>query len=84
MFSATLERRRRINRWALTVAATLLAIGVPLIVIWAVRAYDMLGIVGASRMPIVLSVLVAIVGLLILCLVAYAAIRAYGRFTEAR
>jgi hypothetical protein len=84
MFSATLERRRRINRWALAVAATLLAIGVPLIVIWAVRAYDMLGIVGANRMPIVFSVLVAIVGLLILCLVAYASIRAYGRLTEAR
>ncbi len=84
MFSATLERRRRINRWALAVAATLLAIGVPLIAIWAVRAYDMLGTLGANRMPIVLSVLVAIVGLLILCLVAYAAIRAYGRFTEAR
>jgi len=84
MFSATLERRRQINRWALAVAATLLAIGVPLIAIWAVRAYDMLGILGANRMPIVLSVLVAIVGLLILCLVAYAAIRAYGRFTEAR
>jgi uncharacterized integral membrane protein len=84
MFSATLERRRRINRWALVVAATLLATGIALIVVWTVRAYDMLGFAGASRMPIVYSVLAAIAGLLILCLLAYAAIRAYGRFTEAR
>jgi hypothetical protein len=42
MFSATLERRRRIHRLAILVAAILLAAGVVLIAIWAKRAFSML------------------------------------------
>jgi len=82
MFSATLERRRRIHRWAVVVAATLLAVGIGLIAIWAVRAFYMLEAVEADRAPIIIGVLIALAGLVVLCLIAYGAIRAYGRITS--
>ena len=43
MFSTRLERLRQFNRLAVLVAATLLAVGIALIAVWAVRAYNMLG-----------------------------------------
>ena len=82
MFSAKLERRRRIHRFAVLVAATLLAAGIALIAIWAVRGFDMLTAVEAGPAPIIIGVLVALAGLGVLCLVAYGAIRAYGRVTS--
>jgi polyferredoxin len=82
MFSAKLERRRRIHRWAVIVAATVLACGLALIAIWAAQAYDMLGTVEAGLAPVILSVLIALAGLLVLCFGAYTAVRVYGRLTS--
>jgi len=82
MFSTRLERRREFNRLAVLVAATLLAIGIVLIAVWAVRAFDMLGAAEADRAPIVTGVLIALAVLVVLCLIAYAAVRAVGRFTS--
>ena len=78
MFSTRLERRREFNRLAVLVAATLLAIGIVLIV----RAFDMLGAAEADRAPIITGVLIALAVLVVLCLIAYAAVRAVGRFTS--
>jgi protein-S-isoprenylcysteine O-methyltransferase Ste14 len=82
MFSAKLERRRKNRRWAVAVAATLLVVGIPLIAIFAVQGFDMLGAAEADRMPIVLGVLIGLAGLIVLCLLAYAAIRIFGRVTS--
>ena len=80
MFSPRLERRRQFNRLAVLVAATLLAVGIALITVWAVRAVDILGAAEADRAPIITGVLIALAVLVVLCLLAYAAIRAVGRF----
>jgi hypothetical protein len=82
MFSDTLERRLRFHRLAILVAATLLAVGIALIVIWAVRASSMLEAADADRAPIIFGVPIALTGLLVLCLIAYGAIRAFGRLTS--
>ncbi len=82
MFSTRLERRREFNRLAVLVAAALLAIGIVLIAVWAVRAFDMLGAAEADRAPIITGVLIALAVLVVLCLIAYAAVRAVGRFTS--
>jgi hypothetical protein len=62
------------------VAATLFAAGTVLIAIWAVRASSMLAAADADRAPIIIGVLIAIAGLFVLCLMAYGAVRAFGRF----
>ena len=80
MFSPKLERRWRFHRLAILVAATLFATGIALIVIWAVRASIMLEAADADRAPIIIGVLIALAGLLVLCLIAYGALRAFGRF----
>ena len=80
MFSARLERRWRFHRLAILVAATLFAVGIALIVVWGVRASSMLAAVDADRTPIILGVLIAFVGLIVLCLIAFGAVRAFGRF----
>ena len=49
MFSSKLERRRQFNRLAVLVAVTLLAVGIALIAVWAVRAFDMLEAAEAVR-----------------------------------
>jgi uncharacterized membrane protein (DUF485 family) len=82
MFSTRLNRRRKFNRLAVLVAATLLAVGIALIVVWAVRAFDMLGAAQADRGPIIFGVLIALAVLVVLCLIAYTAVRAVGRFTS--
>jgi hypothetical protein len=82
MFSTRLERRRKFNRLAVLVAATLLAVGITLIAIWAVQAFDMLGAAEADRAPIIIGVLIALAALFLLCLIAFAAVRAVGRFTS--
>ena len=64
------------------VAATLLAVGITLIAVWAVRAFDMLEVAEADRAPIIIGVLIALAALFVLCLIAYAAVRAVGRFTS--
>lgn len=84
MFSTRLDRRRKFNRLAVLVAATLLAVGIALIAVWAVRAFDMLGAAEANRGPIIIGVLIALAVLVVLCLIAYAAVRAVGRFTSRR
>jgi len=81
MFSAKLERRRRIHRLAILTATTLLVVGIAVIAIWAVQAFDMLGVAGADRGPVLLGVLIAVGALLLLCLIAYAAVRMFGRVT---
>jgi len=78
MFSPRLERRRQFNRLAVLVAATLLVVGIALIAVWAVLAFDMLKAAEADRTPIITGVLIALAVLLVLCLIAYAAIRAVG------
>jgi hypothetical protein len=80
MFSPKLERRWRFHRLAILVAATLFAAGIALIGIWAVRASSMLAAAGADRTPIIFGVLIALVVLLVLCVIAYGAVRAFGRF----
>jgi multidrug resistance efflux pump len=80
MFSAKLERQKRFHRLAILVAATVFATGVVLIAIWAVRASSMLTTADADRAPIIIGVLIALAGLFALCLVAYGAVRVFGRF----
>jgi hypothetical protein len=80
MFSAKLERQKRVQRLAILVSATLFAAGVVLIAFWAVRASSMLAAADAERAPIIIGVLIALAGLLALCLVVYATVRAFGRF----
>jgi hypothetical protein len=80
MFSPKLERRWRFHRLAILVAATLFAAGIALIGIWAVRASSMLAAADAVHAPIILGVLIALAGLLVLCLIAYGAVLAFGRF----
>jgi hypothetical protein len=83
MFSAALERRRRIQRLAVLVAATLFAAGLALIAVWAARAFSMLEVAGdAGPVPVILGVLIALAGLLALCLIVYGAVRAFGHFTS--
>ena len=81
MFSRRLERRRQFNRLAVLVAATLLAVGIALIAVWAVRAFDMLDAAEVDRAPIINGMLIALAVLVVLCLIAYAALRAVGRLT---
>jgi len=81
MFSTKLDRRRLFNRLAVLAAATVLAVGIALIAVGAVRAFNMLEAADADRAPIIVGVLVALAVLVVLCLIAYAAVRAVGRFT---
>ena len=81
MFSDKLDRRRKIHRWALVVAATLLAAGIAVIAIVAVEAFDMLAAAEADRGPVILGAAIAFAGLIVLCLFAYAAVRVYARVT---
>ena len=48
MFSSRLERLRQFNRLAVLAAATLLAVGIALIAVLAVRAFNMLGAAGQT------------------------------------
>jgi hypothetical protein len=80
MFSAKLERQKRFHRLAILVAATVFATGVVLIAIWAVGTSSMLTTADADRAPIIIGVLIALAGLFALCLLAYGAVRVFGRF----
>ncbi len=82
MFSERLERRRRIERFAVVVAATVLACGIAVIALIAVQGLDMLEAMGTGPVPVVVGALVALAGLLVLCLIAYSAVRTYGRLTS--
>ena len=82
MFSTRLERRRRLSRLAVLVAAAMLAVGIALIAVWAVQAFDMLGAAEVDRAPIIIGVLIALGVLVVVCLIAYAAVRAIGRFSS--
>ena len=78
MFSPKLEGRWRLSSdFGLRPCSRL---GIALIVIWAVRASIMLEAADAERAPIIIGVLIALAGLLVLCLIAYGAVRAFGRF----
>jgi uncharacterized membrane protein (DUF485 family) len=76
MFSTRLERLRQFNRLAVLVAATLFAVGIALIVVGAVRAFNMFDAAEADRAPIIIGVLIALAVLVVLCVIAYAAVRA--------
>jgi hypothetical protein len=80
MFSARLERHWRFHRLAILVAATLFAVGIALIVVWGVRTSSMLAAVDADRTTNNSRMLIAFLGLIVLCLIAYGAVRAFGRF----
>jgi amino acid transporter len=82
VFSAKLERHREFDRLAVLVAATLLAVGIALIAVWALRALKMLGAAEVDRAPIIIGVLIALAVLVVLCLIVYAAVRAVCRFTS--
>ena len=79
MFSAKLERRRRFHRLAILVAATVF-VGTVLIVIGAMRASTLLEAADANSTPIILGIMLALACLLILSLIAYSVVRAFGRF----
>jgi len=81
MFSDKLDRRRKIHRWAVVVAATLLAAGLAVIGFVALQGFDMLAVAEADRAPVLLGAAIALAGLLVLCLVAYTAVRVYARVT---
>lgn len=82
MFSGRLERRRKNRRWASVVAAVVLAVGLAVIAVVAMQGFDMLGAAEADWKPMVLGVLIALAGLIVLCLLAYMAVRIYGRMTS--
>ena len=79
MFSDRLERRRKVRRFAVLVALTVLVIGLGLIAVVAMQGFDLLGAAEADRMPLGLAVLGALAGLLVLTLVAYIAVRMISR-----
>jgi uncharacterized membrane protein (DUF485 family) len=82
VFSAKLERLPQFDRLAVLVAATLLAVGIALIAVWALRALNMLEAAEVDRAPITIGVLIALAVLVVLCLIVYAAVRAVGRLTS--
>jgi uncharacterized membrane protein (DUF485 family) len=82
VFSAKLKRLRQFDRLAVLVAATLLAVGIALIAVWALRALNMLEAAEVDRAPITIGVLIALAVLVVLCLIVYAAVRAVGRLTS--
>lgn len=79
MFSDRLERRRKVRRFALLVALTVLLIGIALIAVVAVQGFDLLGAAEADRVPLGLAVLGALAGLLVLSVAAYVAVRILSR-----
>jgi len=81
MFSSKLEKRRKVRRFALLIAATVLVVCLVLIAVVAVQGFDLLGAAEADRMPMVFAVLGALAGLPLVTLIAYAAARIYGRVT---
>jgi hypothetical protein len=80
MFSAKLERRRQFHRLAILVAVTVFVVGSALIVIGAMRAFTLLEAADANSTPIILGIMLALVCLLVLSLIAYGVVRAFGRF----
>ena len=82
IFSSKIEQRRRYHVLAVSVAATLFVAGLGLIAFGALRGFDMLAATEADNTPVMFGVLVAFASLVVLCLIAYAAIRAYGRVAE--
>lgn len=79
MFSSRLERRRKVRRFAVLVALTVLAIGLALTAVVAVQGFDLLGVAEADRMPMVFAVLGALAGVLVLAVVSYVLVRAMSR-----
>lgn len=79
MFSSRLEQRRKVRRFAILVATTVLVLGIALIAVVAVQGFDLLGAAEADRMPMVLAVLAAFAGLLVLSFVAYVVVRIFSR-----
>lgn len=79
MFSSRLEQRRKVRRFAVLVAVTVLIIGIALVAVVAVQGFDFLGVAEASRMPMVMATLAAVAGVFVLSLVAYLAVRIFSR-----
>jgi hypothetical protein len=75
--NASQRMRRGFHRFGLLLAATLLAIGLPLMVADAVR--PKLWDAGQGDIPVlVIGVLIALVGLGLACLAVYGVVRAIG------
>jgi uncharacterized integral membrane protein len=79
MFSSRLEQRRKVRRFAVIVALTVLIIGIALIAVVAMQGLDLLGAAEADRLPLGIAVLGALAGLLVLVLIAYVAVRVFSR-----
>ena len=79
MFSSRLEQRRKVRRFALLIAVTVLATGIALIAVVAVQGFDFLGVADADRMPLGLAVLAAFACVLVLSFFAYLAVRLFSR-----
>ena len=79
MFSSRLEQRRKVRRFAVLVAITVLIVGIALIAVVAMQGFDLLGAAEADRLPLGLALLGALAGLLVLSLVAYVAVRVFSR-----
>jgi len=79
MFSSRLAQRRKVRRFAVLVAITVLLAGIGLIGVVAIQGFDLLGVAEADRMPLGLAVLGALAGLLVLSLAAYVAVRVLSR-----
>ena len=79
MFSSRLEQRRKVRRFAILVAVTVLLAGIGLIAVVAMQGFDLLGAAEADRMPLGLAVLGALAGLVVLSLAAYVAVRVFSR-----
>jgi len=82
IFSSKIEQRRRYHVLAVSVAATLFVAGLGLIAFGALRGCDMLAATEADNTPVMFGVLVAVAGLVVLCVISYDAICAYGRVAE--
>ena len=79
MFSSRLEQRRKVRRFAILVAVTVLLAGIGLIAVVAMQGFDLLGAAEADRMPLGLALLGALAGLVVLSLAAYVAVRVFSR-----
>ena len=79
MFSSRLEPRRKVRRFAILVAVTVLLSGIGLIAVVAMQGFDLLGAAEADRMPLGLALLGALAGLVVLSLAAYVAVRVFSR-----
>jgi uncharacterized membrane protein (DUF485 family) len=79
MFSAKLERREQFQRLAIFAAASVFLVGSGLIAFGAMRAFTLFEGAEANSTQIILGILLALAGLIVLCVITYVAVRVIGR-----